>query len=218
MSGLTARAEIALPAISPPPPIGITSTSMSGASSSISSAMVPWPAITCGSSYGCTQTSLRSRGDLLGAHLRVRHGLAVQHHGGAVRFGRGDLHERRRHRHHDGRRNVQPPGVIGDRLRVIAGRHRDDAARAFGFAQRGELHERAALLERVGDLQVLVFDPHLRAGELRQLRRGQHRRAQHLGPRWCAARPRCRTVWSRLLSVCCSGRTRSRYLQRLAPR
>ena len=121
-------------------------------------------------------------GDLLGAHLRVGHRLAVQHHGRAVRFGRRDLHERRRHRHHDGGRNVQPLRMIGDRLRVIAGRHRDDAARAFGLAQRGELHQRAALLERVGDLQVLVFDPHLRAGELRQLRRRQHRRAQHLAP------------------------------------
>ena len=35
---------------SPPPPIGMTSTSISGASSSISSASVPWPAMTPGSS------------------------------------------------------------------------------------------------------------------------------------------------------------------------
>ena len=123
---------------------------------------------------------LAFRCDRLGAHLRVRHRLAVQHHRCAIGFGRRDLHERRRHRHHDGRRNVQPLRMIGDRLRVIAGRHGNHAARAFGLAQRGQLGERAALLERVGDLQVLVFDPHLRAGERGELRRGQHRRAQHL--------------------------------------
>ena len=48
--GRRARAAMALPAISPPPPIGITSMSRSGTSSSISSAMVPCPAITSGSS------------------------------------------------------------------------------------------------------------------------------------------------------------------------
>ena len=70
--------------------------------------------------------------------------------------------------------------VIGDRLRVVAGRHGDDAARALGRRQRGELVERAALLERIGDLQVLVFDEDLGAGERRKLRRRQHRRAQHM--------------------------------------
>ena len=119
--------------------------------------------------------------DRLGAHLRIGDGLAVEHDRRAVRLGRRDLHERRRHRHHDGRRNFQPLRVIGDRLGVVAGRHRDHAARALGGAQRRELRERAALLERVGDLQVLVFDEHLRAGQRGEFRRRQHRRAQHLG-------------------------------------
>src|SRR5258706_331643 len=47
--------------MSPPPPTGITSASSSGASASISSATVPCPAITCGSSNGCTSTRPRSR-------------------------------------------------------------------------------------------------------------------------------------------------------------
>ena len=42
-----------------------------------------------------------------------------------------------------------------------------------------ELDQRAAVLERIGDLQILVFDEDLGAGERRQLRRRQHRRAQH---------------------------------------
>jgi hypothetical protein len=70
--------------------------------------------------------------------------------------------------------------MIGNRLRVIAGRHRDDTARARGRAQGRELCNRAALLERVGDLKILVFDPHLRAGQRGELRRREHRRAQHL--------------------------------------
>ncbi len=59
ISGFTALAAVAMPEISPPPPIGTGSTSMSGASSSISSAMVPWPAITSASSNGCTNTRSR---------------------------------------------------------------------------------------------------------------------------------------------------------------
>ncbi len=74
-------------------------------------------------------------GERLGTHLRVGDGFAMQHNSRAIGFGRGDLHERRRDRHHDRRRNAKPARVIGDRLRVIAGRHRDDAARAFGRAQ-----------------------------------------------------------------------------------
>ena len=117
--------------------------------------------------------------DLLAARLRFRHAFAVEHHLGAVRLGRRHLHERRRHRHDDGRRNLEPRGVIGHRLGVIAGRHGDDAALALGLAERGELHQRAAVLERIGDLQIFVFDVDVGAGERRQPRRRQHGRAQH---------------------------------------
>ena len=50
MPGLSALAAMAMPEISPPPPIGTTSVSISGAVPSISSASVPCPAITSGSS------------------------------------------------------------------------------------------------------------------------------------------------------------------------
>ena len=46
MSGFTCLAAVATPEIRPPPPIGTGRTSRSGTSSSISSATVPWPAIT----------------------------------------------------------------------------------------------------------------------------------------------------------------------------
>ena len=41
---------------------------------------------------------------------------------------RGDLHEGRRPRHDDGRRDTEPLGVVGDGLGMVAGRHCDDAA------------------------------------------------------------------------------------------
>jgi len=48
MHNRSARATVDIPEISPPPPIGTTMQSISGASSSISSATVPCPAATCG--------------------------------------------------------------------------------------------------------------------------------------------------------------------------
>jgi hypothetical protein len=50
--GLNDFAAVAIPEISPPPPIGTTKTSSACASATISTAMVPWPAITAASSYG----------------------------------------------------------------------------------------------------------------------------------------------------------------------
>ena len=122
---------------------------------------------------------LRCR-DRLGTRLRLRHCLAVENDGGAERLGRLDFHERRRHRHDDGCRNGKTAGVIRDRLRVIAGGHRNDAAAAFVGGQRGELDAGAAFLEGVRDLQILVFDEDLGAGQRRQRRRRQERRAQHV--------------------------------------
>jgi hypothetical protein len=62
---------------------------------------------------------------------------------------------------------------------MIACRHGDDAALALGFAQGGKLHQRAAILERIGHLEVFVFDVDLRPGQPGQFRRRQHRRPQH---------------------------------------
>ena len=61
MPGRAARAASAMPEISPPPPTATTSVSSPGTSRSISSAIVPCPAITCGSSYGWMKASPSSR-------------------------------------------------------------------------------------------------------------------------------------------------------------
>ena len=50
ISGFSALAAVAMPAIAPPPPIGTTITSRSGWSANSSIAMVPCPAMTVGSS------------------------------------------------------------------------------------------------------------------------------------------------------------------------
>jgi hypothetical protein len=118
--------------------------------------------------------------DRLGARLRFGERLAVEHDVGAMRLGGFDFHERRRHRHDNGGGDIQAPGVIGHRLGMVAGRHGDDAAAALFGRQGGELDAGAALLERIGDLQILVFDEDLGTGKRRQRRRGQERRAQHM--------------------------------------
>src|SRR6185437_9856446 len=88
--------------------------------------------------------------DALAARLRFRYALAVKHDFGAMRFRGRYFDERRRHWHDDDRRNFEPRGVVCHRLRVIAGRHGDDAAPALGLVERGELDQRAAILERIG--------------------------------------------------------------------
>jgi hypothetical protein len=45
IDGLIDRAAMAMPEISPPPPIGTTRSSRSGTSARISSPAVPWPAM-----------------------------------------------------------------------------------------------------------------------------------------------------------------------------
>jgi hypothetical protein len=78
------------------------------------------------------------------------------------------LGEGRAERHHDGGRNAEASGVIGDALGMIARRHGDDAARAFFRRQRQQLGEGAAFLERGGELKILEFEPDLATGDVRQ--------------------------------------------------
>ncbi len=63
MPGFSARAAVATPEMSPPPPMATHRQSSSGCCASISSAIVPCPAITSASSYGCTIVSTASRGE-----------------------------------------------------------------------------------------------------------------------------------------------------------
>ena len=74
----------AMPASSPPPPTGTKIASSSPPLwRRISTAMVPWPAITSGSSNGCTNTRLRSRASCSALLERAVVVVAVQQHLGA---------------------------------------------------------------------------------------------------------------------------------------
>ncbi|MGX1387765.1 hypothetical protein AB7M66_008896 [Bradyrhizobium japonicum] len=106
-------------------------------------------------------TAARIRGRLL--QRRARH-----HHLGAVVLGVLDLHHGRADRHDDGGGNAEPLGVIGDALRVVARRHRDDAARTLLRRQRSEPVERTPLLERGGELEVFEFQPDVAAADVAQ--------------------------------------------------
>src|SRR5690606_18341395 len=64
--------------------------------------------------------------------------------------------------------DAEPRRVVGDRLRVVAGAHGDDAAPPLVGGEREELVERAALLEGGGELQVLELEEDLRAREARE--------------------------------------------------
>src|SRR5690606_37705053 len=67
--------------------------------------------------------------------------------------------------------------MIGDCQGVITGRNCDDAAGTLFRCERQQLYQRAALLEGVGDLQVLVLDRDLGAGEVGELGSWQEGRA-----------------------------------------
>ena len=66
----------------------------------------------------------------LGQRRRLGEVVAVQHDLGAERLGAAHLHVGREAGHHDGGRDAEPGGVVGDALGVVAGRHGHDAPRA----------------------------------------------------------------------------------------
>ncbi len=65
------------------------------------------------------------------------------------------------------------------RLRVIAGRHRNHAAFAFGIGQQRQPVCRAAFLERTGDLEIVELQHDLGAGGARDRITRQRGRVQH---------------------------------------
>lgn len=97
--------------------------------------------------------------------------VALEHDLGAVRLGAIDLDERRALGHHDRRRDAEPPGVVGDPLGMVAGRHRNHTHTARTRVQGQQLGERAAFLERTGAMQRLELQINLGADKFRDCRR-----------------------------------------------
>ena len=162
-----------MPAISPPPPTGTnTADRWSWLWRRISAPTVPCPAITSGSSNGCTNTIPVCGDQLIAVRLRLVVVVADQHHFGAQRPHRVHLDLRRGLRHHDGGLQLQLAGGVGHALGVVAGAGRDHAAGLLRLAQVGDLVVGAAQLEAEHRLRVLALQQHALAEPLRQLGRG----------------------------------------------
>ena len=84
------------------------------------------------------------------------------------RFGVFHFHEWRKFRHHNRRGNAEPPAMIGDRLRMIAGAHRHHAPPALFRRERHQLVHRTAFLEGRGELQIFELQIDVAAGKLRK--------------------------------------------------
>ncbi len=104
-----------------------------------------------------------ARREVAGERRRVTQLFAMQDHLRPVRLRVLDLHERRVRRHHDRDRYAEALAVIRHGLGMIARRHRDDAAPLLVDRQAQQLVQRAALLERGGELQVLEFQVQVHA-------------------------------------------------------
>ena len=75
------------------------------------------------------------------------------------------LHLRSPDRHHDRRGDAEQGRVVGDRLRVVARRHRNDATCALLGREAEELVAGAAVLERGGELEVLELHVDVGTGD-----------------------------------------------------
>ncbi|MNP37182.1 hypothetical protein D3C76_1306160 [compost metagenome] len=94
-----------------------------------------------------------------------------QDHLGPEGFGIGDLDLRRGHRQHQDGLHPQHARGVGEPLGVIAGRGGDDAVGDLFPGQRERLVQRAANLERPGDLQGFRLEIELATGGLLYLLR-----------------------------------------------
>ena len=119
-------------------------------------------------------------GQAMGIVGGVVHRVAFQQHPRAELGGLLDLNERGQLRHDDGRRDAEPRGVVGDALGVVAGGHRDHAARALLFRQARELDVGAAVLERRAVLEGLELERDVAPQQLREPLRAQARRTDDL--------------------------------------
>ena len=156
------------PEISPPPPIGTTKVSISGACSSISSADRALPGDDLRVVERVDEGQPLFLGQLERAGIGLVEHLAMQDHRGAMALGLHHLDRRGRLGHHDRDRNAEPPAVIGEPLRMVARRRRDHAARAGRRVHQQQFVERAALLVGGGELEILELEIDVRAGQLGQ--------------------------------------------------
>ncbi len=170
-----------MPEISPPPPIGTTSVSSCG---HVLEHLERDRALAGHDQRVVVRRNVEQPAlglDDMGVGDGVVEAFAVEDDRRAVALGLAHLHVGGEARHDDGRRDAEPPGVIGETLRVVAGARGDHAARALGGVEAEQLVERAAFLVGGGELEVLELQPDLGPGHLRQRPAVQARRP-HDGP------------------------------------
>ena len=166
-AGASALIADATPPIRPPPPTGTITTSTSG---DVLDDLEP-----DGAGAGEHRRIVErmderqpARGLDLVELVEQGRAIVVEHDLGAVAADRVELGARRAGRHHDDARRTDVARRPRDRLRVVAGRDRDQAARALGRRQRQHLVERAARLERAGLLEALALEPERRRRRARR--------------------------------------------------
>ena len=136
--------------------------------------------MTAASSYGCTNVRPSASRRLASAVASPRSARGARPR--AEDLGALHLHERGVGRHHDRGLDAEAGRVAGDGLGVVARRHRDDARSGARPRSAKQLVQRAALLERRGELEVLELHDDAGAEHLRQRVRP--------GARRCARRRR----------------------------
>ena len=130
-SGRSALAAVAMPAISPPPPMATTRVSIAGCCASISSADRALAGDHGEVVERMDDGEAALLGELQAGDARVLEGVALEHDLGAEAARVLDLDARGEARHDDRRRDAHPLGVVRDRLRVVAGRDREHALGAL---------------------------------------------------------------------------------------
>ena len=139
-------------------------------------AIVPWPAMTSGSSKGCTKREPGFADELITPRLGFGVAVAGKHNLRAKRPHGLDLDLRRRLRHHDERAQAEVPRRERHALRVVAGARRDDAARALGGGHVRDPVVGAAQLVAEDRLQILALEEDLVLEPPRQVKRRFERR------------------------------------------
>jgi hypothetical protein len=140
--------------------------------------IVPWPAITSGSSKGWTKVRLLLAFQRQGVVVGVGVGVAVQHDldvGAAARLDGIDLQGRRGGRHHDQRAAAEAARRQRHALGMVAGRGADHAALELLRRQVRHLVVGAAQLEAEHALHVFALEVNAVAHALGQ-GRGQFER------------------------------------------
>ena len=157
-----------MPDASPPPPIGISTVSTSGTCSASSSPIVPWPAITTGSSNGWTNVAPCSATYSIAASRhsssRAAPSARPRRRSGASHRPSPSARPAARRCARARRPRAPPTRPPGRGCRRSPRRRPRRAPRR----QRRDPVVRAADLERAGALEVLRLQPHLAADEPRE--------------------------------------------------